>query len=508
MNSTTGGKIMENRDGVFMIYSRKSRYTGTGESIENQIEFCRQYIETHFGKEEAQNAVVYEDEGFSGSTLDRPQFRRMMTDSERINCRAIVVYRLDRISRSIVDFSGLIEIFKARGIDFISIREQFDTSSPMGRAMMYIASVFSQLERETIAERIRDNLLELAKTGRWLGGNTPYGYVSGSETRMTLDGKKRKSSVLMLVPDEADTVSAMFTLFESTGSLASVEQCLKDKGKHTRNKNCFSRFAIKGILCNPVYMKADIEAYNYFTERNTILCDGTEKFDGTHGIMVYNRTLQQPGKAHIIKPMEEWITAVGKHEGLVSGSIWIHVQELLSSKSSTAQNKKENPQALLSGILFCAQCGNKMRVKKAYRSDKHTPPEKNRFFYICTGKEKSRCQLCAVPNIRGEILDTEIITEICRIGEDVSVLKRELQKEKTRLLSESKYRKTDLFETNQVQENSSAHLQNVFLFENCFQKQNVEETRSFLRSIIEKITWDGEVIEVYYRESSIKPQRT
>ena len=89
--------------------------------------------------------------------------------------RAIVVYRLDRISRNISDFSSLIEELGRLGIDFVSIRESFDTSSPMGRAMMYIASVFSQLERETIAERIRDNMHELAKTGRWLGGTTPHG---------------------------------------------------------------------------------------------------------------------------------------------------------------------------------------------------------------------------------------------------------------------------------------------------------------------------------------------
>ena len=93
---------------------------------------------------------------------------------------AIVVYRFDRISRNIGDFAKLIEDLGDRHIDFISIREQFDTSYPMGRAMMYIASVFSQLERETIAERIRDNMHELSKTGRWLGGTTPTGYASES----------------------------------------------------------------------------------------------------------------------------------------------------------------------------------------------------------------------------------------------------------------------------------------------------------------------------------------
>jgi DNA invertase Pin-like site-specific DNA recombinase len=118
---------------------------------------------------------VYEDEGFSGGNLERPQFRMMMRDAQKKNFAAIVVYRLDRISRNIGDFAKLIEELNTLKIAFVSIKEQFDTSSPMGRAMMYISSVFSQLERETIAERIRDNMHELSKTGRWLGGTTPTG---------------------------------------------------------------------------------------------------------------------------------------------------------------------------------------------------------------------------------------------------------------------------------------------------------------------------------------------
>lgn len=126
----------------FVIYSRKSRFTGKGESIENQIELCRQYIATHYGEAEAKAALVYEDEGFSGGTLERPQFKRMMEESYRTQFTAIVVYRLDRISRNIGDFAKLIDDLSHREISFISIKEQFDTSSPMGRAMMYIASVF------------------------------------------------------------------------------------------------------------------------------------------------------------------------------------------------------------------------------------------------------------------------------------------------------------------------------------------------------------------------------
>ena len=108
----------------------KAEKSGKGESIENQIELCRQYIAMHFGDDAAENALVYEDEGFSGGNLERPQFKKMMKDSQKIEFAAIVVYRLDRISRNIGDFAKLIEDLGDRHIDFISIREQFDTSSP------------------------------------------------------------------------------------------------------------------------------------------------------------------------------------------------------------------------------------------------------------------------------------------------------------------------------------------------------------------------------------------
>ena len=93
----------------YVIYSRKSKFTGKGESIENQIELCRQYIAMHFGEDAAENVLVYEDEGFSGGNLERPQFKKMMKDSQKIEFAAIVVYRLDRISRNIGDFAKLIE---------------------------------------------------------------------------------------------------------------------------------------------------------------------------------------------------------------------------------------------------------------------------------------------------------------------------------------------------------------------------------------------------------------
>ena len=127
----------------FKIYSRKSVFTGKGESVENQVELCRQYIFSHFPGSTESDLAVYEDEGFSGKNLDRPQLRRMLQDMRADRPDCLVCYRLDRISRSVGDFAALIEQLNRWGVSFICIREKFDTGTPMGKAMMYIASVFA-----------------------------------------------------------------------------------------------------------------------------------------------------------------------------------------------------------------------------------------------------------------------------------------------------------------------------------------------------------------------------
>lgn len=532
------------------IYSRKSKFTGKGESIENQIELCKQYIRAHYPNCKDEDILIYEDEGFSGKNTERPKFKMMMVDAREKKISAIVCYRLDRISRNIGDFAKLIEELDGLNVSFISIKEQFDTSSPMGRAMMYISSVFSQLERETIAERIRDNMHELSKTGRWLGGTSPTGYKSESVEKITVDGKTKKACKLKLIPEEAEIIKQIYRVFLETNSLTKTETYFIQNGYKTKNQKLFTRFALRNILTNPVYMIADEDAYNYLIENEADLFAAKEDFDSTHGVMAYNRTIQKSGKANQIRPMQEWIVAVGKHIGLIKGSEWIQVQEYLEQNRSKSFRKPRSNVALLSGLLFCT-CGDYMRPKLSKRLDAQG---EFIYSYLCAMKEKSRSHVCKMKNANGNMLDRVVCEEIKRLGADSSEFIRQLELGKAQLEgnyegyddldqlrgalaknekeiaglvsslaiaadTEGKVRivkgidelhgKGEEMKTRiaEIESLTASHTlsniefdiirQMLTTFSDTLDDMSVEQKRAALRTFVKKVVWDGENVHVY-----------
>ena len=136
------------------IYVRKSKWTGRGESIENQILMCREYIEKFIEDSREAEILVYSDEGFSGKDTNRPQFQKMLEDMKQGPFQYLVCYRLDRLGRNLADLALLIEKLNREHTEFVSIKEHFDTSTPMGKAMLYFSGVLAQMEREQIGERV------------------------------------------------------------------------------------------------------------------------------------------------------------------------------------------------------------------------------------------------------------------------------------------------------------------------------------------------------------------
>lgn len=536
------------------IYSRKSKFTGKGESIESQIDMCRTYLKLHFPEIKDEDILVYEDEGYSGGNTNRPQFQKMLKECRSNNISRIICYKLDRISRSVGDFIKLTEELEKLHIEFVSINDNYETHTSTGRAMLAMTMVFAQLERETIAERIRDNMLFLAKDGRWLGGNTPTGYKS-TETvgSIKLDGKTRKARMLEIVDEEADIVKLIFSKFLEYKSLTKVETYMIQHDILTKKNISFSRFAIKNILKNPVYMIADEQAWNYFTAADVEIYSEREQFDGIHGMMVYNKTSQRTGKSNTFNNINDWIIAVGKHKGLIKGYDWVEVQKLLEQNRSKSYRKPKSNVALLSGLLFCGNCGSFMRPKLTQRRNKDGELI---YDYLCELKEKSKSQKCDMKRPNGNELDKLVCMEVKRLAEESSDFMKNLRKglrsfdyndesyqEKLKELRKSKAKYDtqikkllqSLLETegtaahdyiiNQINETDSriqsidkqiqeyvelanSHSSSDENFEiladmmsktaGTIDSMTVEEKRTALRNIIHKVIWDGDKIHIYF----------
>ncbi len=406
------------------IYSRKSVATGKRESIENQIEMCKQYISSYLSPLSSHTVSIYEDEGYSAKNMDRPQFQQMLQDIRKQSFDYLICYRLDRISRSVSDFAGLVEELNQLGIAFICIKEKFDTSTPMGKAMMYIASVFAQLERETIAERVRDNMFMLARSGRWLGGTTPTGYTACHKQTISVDGHIKNTCQLTANWKELAIVSSIYQDFFKYHSLTAVVNSTKKRNYKTRTGKNFSITSIKEILQNPVYCIADINAYEYFADQQTDVCFAPENCSNTLGLLTYHKRDYSHNAKRL--PVSQWIVAIGQHTGIISGSDWVRAQQLLhKNKKHSTKRKAGNQYALLSGILTCGQCGEIMLAKA--RSNHPTA-----FDYICRQKLHKN-QTCSCNNLNGTLADQHVLKTLLnniQLYQDYELLSDLLQQKK------------------------------------------------------------------------------
>lgn len=399
------------------IYSRKSKYSDKGDSIGNQIELAKEYIKKNYPENEYEiETTIFEDEGFSGGNIERPKFKKFLEQEKENPYDILISYRLDRISRNIADFSSLMNELNKLNTSFVSIKEQFDTTTPMGRAMMYITSVFAQLEREVIAERIRDNMLELAKTGRWLGGDTPLGFDSEKVEMMkiteentgsnTLEKKNKKAYKLKINEEEKQKVQLIFKKYLECKSLAGLEYYLLKNKIYTRKGKEFRKYSLKNILTNPVYSQNDNDILQYFKNRGQNIYaeqDERQKFDGKYGIIAYNKTDNNKKD----RPLKDWIIAVGLHKGYVTGKEWVQVQELLEKNKDKSYRASTNNinETVFSSILRCKKCGNKM-IPKSNRKNKDGTTI---YYYVCREKDRTRRINCKSHNVKGNELDSNVI---------------------------------------------------------------------------------------------------
>jgi site-specific DNA recombinase len=236
------------------IYTRKSSDEGLDQafsSLQAQREACAAYIASQRHEGWQLLDTPYDDGGLSGGTMARPALQRLLADIAAQSIDAVVVYKVDRLTRSLVDFARIIEAFDAQGVSFVSITQQFNTTTSMGRLTLNVLLSFAQFEREVTAERIRDKIAASRAKGMWMGGYVPLGY----------DVKRKR---LVVNPDEAAMVRSIFERYRALGCVARLKTELDARGIVSkirpgpegghRGGKPFSRGALYRLLANPVYI--------------------------------------------------------------------------------------------------------------------------------------------------------------------------------------------------------------------------------------------------------------
>lgn len=407
------------------IYARKSKVTESGKSVENQITKCKSYADLKFDAREA-DVLVYQDEGLSGYYSDRPQYMQLLRDIAENKIKAVICYKFDRISRRTLDLLNLVEQLKIKKIAFISCTDDVDTSSRTGKIVMSLLASIAEFERDIIAERIADNMYELAKEGRWLGGTTPLGFWSKKE-HLNMGGKKTTVNHLEPVEAEQAVVKEMFRVFLKQRSLGKVVGWAEEHKLVTRLGKAHTRVSVKNILQNPVYAVADSDTYAYFKSFDVPIYAEQTNFNGLHGLMIYNKTEQikeQRESSTAIHPeyvcrssrreVSKWIIAIGAHKGIIPGREWILTQEILKENRSRCAQPNEQSQSLLSGLLVCPACGAVMYTRM--QSGRFAPDHSPRYNYICKAKYLNR-SACATKERNGNELDSLVLNAICSMSQ-------------------------------------------------------------------------------------------
>lgn len=331
------------REPIDALYIRQSLDKQDSISVENQIEFCK--YETRGGAYE-----TYVDKGFSGKNTNRPAFTQMMQDVKAEKIKRVIVYKLDRISRSILDFANMMEIFQKYHVEFVSSTEKFDTSTPIGNAMLHISIVFAQLERETIQKRIADAYFTKSQKGYYMGGRVPYGFRL---EKIIADG----AQISRFTPEPAEMaqVRLIYELYaEPDRTLGDVLRELVNRGLAKKRGAAWCTARIGEIIRNPVYVKADMDVYQFFQSQGARLANSAADYIGANGVFLYKG--ENGAKTRNASDLAGRDAVLAPHEGVIDSALWLKCRRKVMNNRQSARTRK-GKRTWLSGKIKCKKCG-------------------------------------------------------------------------------------------------------------------------------------------------------
>jgi site-specific DNA recombinase len=333
------------------VYTRKSTEEGLDMEF-NSLDAQREACEAFIASQKAEGWVLvpdrYDDGGVSGGTLERPALKRLLANIEDGRVDVVVVYKIDRLSRSLMDFAKLVEVFERRHVTFVSVTQSFNTTTSMGRLTLNVLLSFAQFEREVIGERIRDKVAASRRKGMWMGGYPPLGY----------DVKARK---LVVNEVEAATVRNIFERFVRVGSATALARALAAEGVKTKQGSPIDKGFLYRLLNNRVYLG-----------------------EAVHKGAAYP----------------------GEHDGIVSRELWEKVHSILrdSPRLRASRTRAQTP-ALLKGLIF-GPTGSAMSPTHTRRRGKQYR------YYVTNSVLKRGPEACPIRRVPAAEIETAVVDQI------------------------------------------------------------------------------------------------
>jgi site-specific DNA recombinase len=361
------------------VYTRKSTEEGLEQefnSLDAQREAAQAYVTSQAGQGWALLPARYDDGGFTGGNMDRPALQRLLADigAGQIDC--VVVYKVDRLSRSLLDFARLMEAFESNRVSFVSVTQQLNTATSMGRLVLNVLLSFAQFEREIIAERTRDKVAATRRKGKWAGGRPLLGF--------DIDPRGGR---LVVNAAEAQRVRAIFALYLEHGALLPVVQELERRG-----------------WCNKCWQtrKGQRRGGRPFTKT------------GLHRLLTnvaYVGRVRYKGEVH-----------QGEHPPLVDAAVFQRAQQVLAHNGPTlGPPALHRPGALLKGLLRCGPCGCAMTPAHAAKGARRYR------YYTCVAAQKRGWHTCPSKSVPAAEIEALVVAQVQEVGRDPALLRGALE---------------------------------------------------------------------------------
>ena len=369
------------------IYTRKSTSEGLDQdftSLDAQRESAENYINSQ--KHEGWLALQeqYNDGGFTGANIERPSLQKLLSDIKEHKIDCVVVYKVDRLSRSLMDFVQLLEFFDKHNVAFVSVTQAFNTNTSMGRLTLNILLSFAQFEREIISERTKDKMGAARKRGKWLGGRTPFGYDRDIENKKLLINKP-----------EADIVRKIFDLYLENNSLLKVANILNEKGYRSRTGKRKDGKPFGGLKFGITQIQKIITNVLYLGK----VCYAGQIYDG-------------------------------QQEAIIDEETFKKVQEKLKeNRIERKVTKNTECTGLLSHLLHCKTCGSFM-----YHTYTMKKPTHKYRYYVCSSAQKRGYHSCPTKSINAQAIEDAVIDSLKRIFSDKRKLSDHPNKQKIEAL--------------------------------------------------------------------------